>query len=429
MIPNQRNRLDLSEWVIHFVHQRKPENDPTTLEDAVEAEFSPTNKVDLRPFDYFDDVTGHHILDRYEEINEESEIEEDADALTVLKKILKDGYIHSGWSFRNDRATIYGLRSAVCFTEMPLYALVEYAKSRSVTGLVDSYGIAFNRGELFQAGARQVIYGLSGDKSEIGDKIYPRILDPKCGIGYNEQYRFVDTNIKPEGYGSLDWTHEREWRWPLPYGEAKVPGLPILLNDWYAGYRFTHLIIIVPTDDEQDEILNWLKNLYDTQRSVQDGKYSLIAIQATQVLSLESLKNVIDNEKLINLNDIPLAQLKLPPMFKVDKALEDKVRKAVNDSLNMGCNSIEEYVKENPEYAQSGSCGFAYVCTDIVSEISEALLIADCARIYGDNTYRIFFPTIKNYQRIDLYEHGAEVAADYLTAELGQKFYVTSRLD
>lgn len=83
------------------------------------------------------------------------------DSFGVLKRIISDGYIRSGWSFRGGKLTIYGKHSAVCFTEMPLYALINYGKTREDSNLVSSYGIALPKRELFALGGRQVIYGLS----------------------------------------------------------------------------------------------------------------------------------------------------------------------------------------------------------------------------------------------------------------------------
>lgn len=37
---DSRNRLDLTEWVVHFVHERKPENDPACfMSDLAEEEY------------------------------------------------------------------------------------------------------------------------------------------------------------------------------------------------------------------------------------------------------------------------------------------------------------------------------------------------------------------------------------------------------
>ena len=163
MNKNIRNRLDLSDWVIHFVHQRQSDDNPQDLQEIAELEGF---DGDLRLPDYYDDEgNGHNILTPYEE--NEYWIDENADAFDVLLKILHDGFIHSGWSLRNCTPTIYGPKSAVCFTEMPLYALVQYAKFRGeYSGYVGNYGIAFRRNELFAAGGRPVIYGLSCEPTE-----------------------------------------------------------------------------------------------------------------------------------------------------------------------------------------------------------------------------------------------------------------------
>lgn len=229
----QHQRLDLSEWVIHFIHDRKLEDDPSTLADLAELE---GYVGDMRLPDYYDNLgEGHNIMCEYEE--NEYLIDEKASALEVLKKILHDGFIKSGWSLRKMAPTIYGPKSAVCFTEMPLYALVDYARSRQASGYVGNHGIAFRRNELFAAGARPVIYGLSTPHQETDTNengVYQgRLLSVDTGIGIQEQYRYVATSI-PKVYGPghkfIDWTHEREWRWALPNDALGVPGLPFFFK-------------------------------------------------------------------------------------------------------------------------------------------------------------------------------------------------------
>ena len=78
---------------------------------------------------------------------------------------------------------------------MPLYALMHYADWRATPDRVSRYGIAFKRDELFEAGARSVIYGLSSDHREVDFRRGPfRLLYPECGIGIKEQYRYICTN-------------------------------------------------------------------------------------------------------------------------------------------------------------------------------------------------------------------------------------------
>ena len=430
---NNRERLDLTEWIIHFIHDRKPEDDISSLEDIAELE---GYTGDMRLPDYYDEYgNGKYVISREEE-NEYS-IEEDAPALEVLKKILHDGYIKSGWSLRNLIPTIYGPKSAVCFTEMPLYALIDYAKSRETSGYVGRHGIAFRRNELYAAGARPVIYGLSSpyvetDKDEKG--IYQgRLLSIKdTGIGIQEQYRYVSTNLTKEynpKHKPIDWTHEREWRWALPDNKLSVPGLPFFMSKEYADF-FSEIIIIVPSDDEMEEILIHLKTLYDAGGKNRGGNYNCSSIAGARVLSLESIAHFSNMDiSRMRIDDLPVKQLKVMPNFIVDEKLEKKVLYAINEAGKIAQNTIREYLKNHPTFDENqGYWGWAYICTNVVSDITQALQNINCSRTYSDGIYRL---NVNNYQtsNVELLEIGAEAAACYLSSELGQYFYVKTELD
>ena len=108
--------------------------------------------------------------------------------------------LKSGWSLRNLIPTIYGPKISSLLYGNAFISLIDYAKSRETSGYVGRHGIAFRRNELYAAGARPVIYGLSSpyvetDKDEKG--IYQgRLLSIKdTGIGIQEQYRYVSTNL------------------------------------------------------------------------------------------------------------------------------------------------------------------------------------------------------------------------------------------
>ena len=104
-------RVDLSEWIVHFVHRRNPSYQQYDEEEEGEILTQPLqyekNKEPLYASEW----------DRYDE---QYPIEPDAMPFSVLLKILHDGYIRAGWSIRNGKPTIYGPTPAVCFTEMPL---------------------------------------------------------------------------------------------------------------------------------------------------------------------------------------------------------------------------------------------------------------------------------------------------------------------
>lgn len=78
--------------------------------------------------------------------NDDWVLDNNATAFEVLRRIIHDGFIRSSWSYRGGNPTVYGPYSAICFTEMPLYALIDYANKRqSGSGFVGKYGIAFRK--------------------------------------------------------------------------------------------------------------------------------------------------------------------------------------------------------------------------------------------------------------------------------------------
>jgi hypothetical protein len=267
------NRYDLSAWVMHFVHNRDPANDPAyTL-----------NEGGVTPlFPYHEDPALNERFDPWEFFDNGYNIEPDASAFAVLMKILENGHIRSGWSFRNGKPTVYGPRAAVCLTEMPLYALIEYAKRRAANA-VGTYAVGILREELFAAGGRQAIYGLSGSHKEqatAGEtrwEGWPRKLDPSCGIAEFEQYRYVAMRL--DGDRRIDWGHEREWRWSDVKDECSCPGLPIWLKD--EPHHFSRVMIVVPTKDKARRVLDKLKELHDARVHNYDYAYNLDVLRAT----------------------------------------------------------------------------------------------------------------------------------------------------
>lgn len=217
------NRLDLADWVVHFVHEKKPESFWTD-DDG--------NQL-LKPVAY--DERGRGVFTSYQKYRDDDQVWE-MTPFEVLLQIISDGYLHTTWSERGRRSdemrpTVYGPRSAVCFTEMPLHALIEYQSQRATSGYVAKYAIALKRNEFFENGGRSVIYGLTGEHAEAieGDPHYNRSarnLASSCGISLKEQYGYVA--MKLGGNRLIDWSHEREWRWTKAYTrDSSLPGLPL----------------------------------------------------------------------------------------------------------------------------------------------------------------------------------------------------------
>ena len=217
-------REDLSDWALHFIHDHNPDSDPA--DDEIDYEF-------YRGFPYHESKEANDRFDAWRISDDNFPIDPDPDALQVLLKIITDGHIRASWAFRNNRPTIYGPRAAVCFTEMPLYALLDYA-SRRQKHAVAPYAIGLRKQELFRAGARPVIYGLSTNHVErrggtASSRPWPRKLAPSCGLAESEQYRYVAMSSDP--MRPIDWSHEREWRWADHQDRCSCPGVPIWLLD------------------------------------------------------------------------------------------------------------------------------------------------------------------------------------------------------
>jgi hypothetical protein len=143
---------------------------------------------------------------------------------------------------------------------MPLAAFLESSKKREAAGqAMSSYALTFPKGAIHALGARHVIYGLSAANNPsvsvttTGLRTLPQALLP-----LQEQYRYVSYN--PTGTYAVDWTHEREWRWPFvgdltsineefaEYGLVSnaddIPGLDFAISQAHG------IGIIVKTDED-----------------------------------------------------------------------------------------------------------------------------------------------------------------------------------
>lgn len=417
---NNHERLDLTEWVIHFVHDRCTKDIPELYED------SDSGLGHFPMPDYFDEEGNPHTF--YEKPYQDSyELYGDSPAFSILCKIINDGFLKSGWAFRNKNATIYGPKSAVCFTEMPLYALIDYVNARKDSGYVGRYGIAFRREELFEAGARPVIYGLTGEHKEISS--YEsfcgfRALSECTGIGLHEQYRYVYTNLPKK----RDWSFEREWRWALPEDTLGVAGLPFMLEEHWQN-PFSEIIILVSTNDEASQICNILKNIYESRTNNYGDYYDLKLIESTKVVSFECLEENFPDPTKIKIEDIPFRYKAGIPHITVNEETLNHVKIEIHKAGLVAKKAIEDYLIEHPNAQDYGLFGFAWVYTYELTEVTQALLDLNMVQTYADGCYRFYLDQYMQTYMIDLLEKGTQAAADYLTSVFHQKFYMGSRLD
>ncbi len=409
-----RQRLDLTDWVIHFVHDRDYKN---------ESAYVLGERFHYTPYDFIKD---HERRFEHWDHREEGSL---ANALSVLLRILVDGHIRRGWAFRNDRPTIYGPKAACCFTEMPLYALLEYSKARTKTSSVLPYGIALSREELFRAGGRPVIYGLTGEHREMAGQPIPRMLHSSCGIEPWEQYRYVAMNLDKDRW--VDWSHEREWRWCDPKDQCTCPGLPIWLRE--EPIKFSRSLIMVKEEREVPIILNKIKELHDAGSSNYCDMYDKTALRRSRVLSLERLSSL---DTVMKLDDLPSTQLSTFKRPKPSLSYIQRMRKVLAQASAAAAVAAKDY-RENHPRSPTGHYidvfGFASIeFYAPQTEFTEALILLESVDVTGGVGYKIkgVFEQHCGTMMLTQLEKAANAAKDILRENYPDVvFHVSSHMD
>jgi hypothetical protein len=429
---NQK-RIDLSDWVIHFVHDRSLNHYPIGADLPLPFCFDSLGKPLIH---VLDKIAHDDQLAYVNSLDHPYGLDADASAYSVLKRILFDGYIKSGWSFRGGRLTIYGPKSAVCFTEMPLYALLTYASKRNDSVSVDAYGIALRKQELFKAGGRPVIYGLSENHKEASrNDSYSgkgfRCLASSCGIALNEQYRYVAMNLDENKW--IDWTHEREWRWADTRENYEVPGFPVWVKT--QNPKLSQILVIVKEAWEAEDFIDSMKIHYDERENIYGLTYDRENLKNTVVVSLEEIEQQLSSSSVIRLEDLPLKTFScIAPKTPSSEVLE-KVKQALKEAheeARRAAQKDREIAPRNEDGYIADVCGFATVVTsEANTEITDALISLDYASPCDGKRYFIYEVTsdIDTEQALRVAEAAAQAAAKKLSELLGQKFSVHSRWD
>ena len=370
------NREDLSIWALHFIHDRDPDTEPLFDQDTL-------HRYSGMP--YHEDVDINWRFSDWRIYDEYNALYPDSSAMRVLLKIVTDGHIRATWAFRNGRPTVYGPRAAVCFTEMPLYALIDYAKQRG-DKMVTSYAIGLLKQELSSAGGRPVISGLSGKFREKttpqngSGEPWPRRIDESCGISEAEQYRFVAMASPPDRI--IDWTHEREWRWADHRDECSCPGLPVWLSE--EPISFSRVLIMVQTSDEVELVLDTLKELHDAGGNNFGFDFDCEVLEATSVVALDQLDLELDDleKRNLRLEDIPVSKLKEFKSPEAPPDLVDRVRSALGEARRAGDAAACEAHKVAPRTPDgrhvADVAGWAHIyITDAQTPLVSALMKLD----------------------------------------------------
>ncbi|WP_192845751.1 DUF4427 domain-containing protein [Aureimonas sp. AU22] len=141
----------------------------------------------------------------------------------LLRNAIRLNRLWATWSQRKGKRTIHGPDPAVCFTDMPIAAFIEAGEARAAKDeAMSPIALVLPKAELLAAGAIPAIYGRSGTRSGPRTGRDGRRTFPEAELPPIEQFRYVTLSAD----GRIDWTHEREWRWPFRGTFPEQDGIP-----------------------------------------------------------------------------------------------------------------------------------------------------------------------------------------------------------
>lgn len=203
-------------------------------------------------------------------------------SINALIEILRAGKINASFSQMGNiysarvKPTVRGPWPAVCFTDQPLWALIDTVNTCG--GRWSGYGIAVHKVPLFRAGGRPVWYMSPGDMgSELkeGQKHYkkgcrihggkiPPDLQFLC-VAYQPDYSYTHNS-------QIDFTWEREWRYI-----SKRNNSFSLWTPW--GRKPA---IVVKDDEDKEIIRKELKKLTSEGKEWADKFRGIISLETAQ---------------------------------------------------------------------------------------------------------------------------------------------------
>ena len=259
-------------------------------------------------------------------------------------------------------------------------------------------------------------------ESEEGDPYWGyglRTLASSCGLGINEQYRYVYTKLSHDK--PIDWTFEREWRLPVKDNHWGVPGLPFLLDRSIYNNPIKDAFVIVETDEEKDIILEQLANMYNSKATNYGYEYDLEMLLRIGVISIEELSKH-DSFTQIKIDDITkthFSKLKL-------KDVNDDVYSNIDKALEIAGSVFDtEYEKQLVNY---GGDTYFYpishmkLCTDDYTEITQGMMNKGIACCFGEGRY--YIEINRPFTGNESFGYDVmRVVADAISDFLGQKFY------
>lgn len=406
-------RFDHTDWLIHFVRNRKPEQDFPGKDEDTALRFAG------------------------------GELEFDADAFSVLLTVIRVGGIFPGHSFRNGRTTIYGGQPAICATEMPIYSFSKYVRERGKADVVSAYGIAFLKTEFYAAGGRPVIYGFSSDNVSYQENTsFSRVFD-EAVLPKHEQFRYVAYSLSRDKW--IDWSHEREWRW-IARDKTRhriwakggsnqcdfIPGLPLFAGEENEGY-FSRVGIIVWSNEEAARIQKELTGYYLAQSNNYDSPFSPKLLRNSFIIVLDDIIKAVEVEKRLEAQTIEGIEtgklLKTVVLCENTDAHEPDIRETIVEAKAVGKTAATIYLSKHP--LESGSCGYASIISyNVTHPIIQQILKMDVASGPFDGKVVIYIHgDWATSQSINYNEHIAAAMCEVFNVRLGRMFYCETRLD
>lgn len=306
-------------------------------------------------------------------------------AAFMLRCAIRHQRLWSTWSFRGGVRTIYGRSPAVCFTEMPLAAFLDAAETREARGeAMSSYALVFPKAAMYMLGANPVIYGLDQRHAVAFQDGDARVFTTDV-LADREQYRYVTYN--PNLSRPIDWTHEREWRWPFRGDigafehELEINGviespsdMPSLLLDQPA---LDGMGVIVKTREEAAWVAADILALVD-KGLIQQDHYRFILIG--EEIDSAGIRRPDDLHRALE-----AAAIDLQPFFSLSDAEIERLNARFVDL-------VDGIADEHPQVERGERGGVWLWLLDGSHSLTRALLASGRAEISKDGRYLAHLP-------------------------------------
>ncbi|MEB1609681.1 DUF4427 domain-containing protein [Xanthomonas campestris pv. campestris] len=327
-------------------------------------------------------------------------------AILMLRSALRNGRLWATWSYRNEVRTIYGPHPAVCFTDMPIAAFVEASRARHARGeAMGEIALVFPKKTMRSLGARPAIYGVSQQVASWPDGAggSHRLLPPTV-LPLEEQYRFVT-----DGY-PIDWTHEREWRWPsrtarYPVPEdgvdewSDIPGLDLYQEE------VKGMGAIVKTRSQAKLVVSDMLTMVDSGQS--DPRAFSFVLVTDELPSLSALR---DRENLQSA--LEQATINIDKYFYV----KDKEVTRINEEFNELVLGVERS-SPPPERGEEGQC-WLWVY-DGASDIARHLIALNRLVVSRNGRYLAVLPEFSHSRGLAQREEMTQRLAELVKNKFG----------